>query len=195
MLPPDVTMVLKGVRAKPCHGQRIRLLRVQGSGAAHTLRGETFCKSAASMGLACFCRTCCARRRWRGTLVRSVVRNPSSFSICMVGTRMRRNNGTVLHGQAAGFLGTKHSPLMIDQDLQGNHVRVDAVSPRAEVPLLRLSSRRRLLEQVDAQRRDWEQSLDVQTLDAYQQRALSLLSAPALAKAFDLAHEAASIRE
>ena len=112
-----------------------------------------------------------------------------------VGPLMRRNNGTVLHGQAAGFLGTKHSPLMIDQDLQGSHVRVDAVSPRAEMPLLRLRSRRRLLEQVDAQRRDWEQSLDVQMLDAYQQRALSLLSAPALAKAFDLAHEAASVRE
>ena len=39
------------------------------------------------------------------------------------------------------------------------------------------------MEQVDAQRRNWEQTLDVQTLDAYQQRALSLLSAPALAKA------------
>jgi uncharacterized protein (DUF1501 family) len=85
--------------------------------------------------------------------------------------------------------------LVIDQDLQDSRVRVEAVSPRAEVPLLRLRSRRRLLDQVDAQRRTWDQTLDVQTLDAYQRRALSLLTAPALAKAFDLSSEPANLRE
>src|SRR5262249_55874172 len=34
-----------------------------------------------------------------------------------VGPLMRRNNGTVLHGQLPGFLGAKFSPLVINQDL------------------------------------------------------------------------------
>src|SRR5262245_20160232 len=33
-----------------------------------------------------------------------------------VGPLMRRNNGTVLHGQSPGFLGSSHNPLVIDQD-------------------------------------------------------------------------------
>src|SRR6266446_2732715 len=35
-----------------------------------------------------------------------------------VGPLMRRNNGTVIHGQLPGFLGTRYSPLTIDQDLR-----------------------------------------------------------------------------
>src|SRR5205807_4377092 len=70
-----------------------------------------------------------------------------------VGPLMRRNNGTVLHGQLPGFVGGKHSHLVIDQDLRGSKIRVEAVTPNAEVPLLRLKSRKHLLEQVDAQRR------------------------------------------
>src|SRR5262249_22099102 len=89
-----------------------------------------------------------------------------------VGPLMRRNNGTVLHGQSPGFLGAKHGPLVIDQDLQDGRVRIDAVTPRSEVPVLRLSSRRDLLKQVDAQRRAWEHDVDVQNFDDYQRRAL-----------------------
>ena len=104
-----------------------------------------------------------------------------------VGPLMRRNNGTVLHGQSPGFLGGKHSPLVIDQDLQGRDVRVEAVSANAQVPLLRLQGRKELLQQVDGQRLQWEQNIDVQDLDAYQQKALNLLTSPAMAKAFNLA--------
>src|SRR5438874_4261238 len=49
-----------------------------------------------------------------------------------VGPLMRRNNGTALHGQIPGFLGTRHAPLAIDQDLRATAVRVDAVSPNAD---------------------------------------------------------------
>src|SRR5436305_3166813 len=67
-----------------------------------------------------------------------------------VGPLMRRANGTVLHGQAPGFLGARHSPLVVDQDLRAADVRIEAVSPSEDVPLLRLTGRGRLLEQVDA---------------------------------------------
>src|SRR5438128_707864 len=43
-----------------------------------------------------------------------------------VGPLMRRNNGTVLHGQLPGFLGARYSPLAIDQDLRAPDVRVQA---------------------------------------------------------------------
>src|SRR5207253_9144326 len=45
-----------------------------------------------------------------------------------IGPLMRRANGTVLHGQSPGFLGGKHAPLVIDQDLRPADVRVEAVS-------------------------------------------------------------------
>jgi hypothetical protein len=111
-----------------------------------------------------------------------------------VGPLMRRNNGTVLHGQSPGFLGTRHGPLVIDQDLNGRKVRVDALAANAQVPPLRLTNRQGLLEQVDQQRRLWEQTAEVQSFDAYQQRALSLLTSPTVAVAFDLSQEPPSIR-
>ena len=112
-----------------------------------------------------------------------------------VGPLMRRNNGTVLHGQSPGFLGGSHNPLVIDQDLQPADVRVDAVSPNAEVPLLRLASRRNLLEQVDDQRRQFDRLAGVQSFDSFQQRALDLLTSTATAQAFDLSAERPELRD
>ncbi|MBI3464215.1 MAG: DUF1501 domain-containing protein [Planctomycetes bacterium] len=112
-----------------------------------------------------------------------------------VGPQMRRNNGTVLHGQLPGFLGACHNPLVVDQDLLPADVRVEAVTPDSEVPLLRVAGRRNLLEQVDAQRRLLDRASEVQSFDEFQQRALNLLTSPQTAKAFNLAEEPASLRD
>jgi hypothetical protein len=112
-----------------------------------------------------------------------------------VGPLMRRNNGTVLHGQSPGFLGARHSPLVINQDLLPANVRIEAVAPRPEVPLLRLTQRGRLLHQIDSQRRQLDQAPEVRTFDAYHRRALGLLSSSATARAFQLAAEPARVRE
>src|SRR5438105_13152607 len=112
-----------------------------------------------------------------------------------VGPLMRRNNGTVLHGQAPGFLGTKHSPLVIDQDLTPNDIRIDAVTPDLELSLDRLSGRRDLLQQVDKQRGQLEQTAQTRNLDKHQQRALNLLTSPAVGKAFQLAADPAAVRD
>jgi hypothetical protein len=108
---------------------------------------------------------------------------------------MRRNNGTVLHGQLPGFLGTRHNPLVVDQDLRPDDVRVEAVSPRTEVPVMRLEGRGRLLHQVEAQRRRLDQQADVQSFDEYHRRAMNLLSSSATARAFALAGESRAVRE
>jgi hypothetical protein len=112
-----------------------------------------------------------------------------------IGPLMRRNNGTVLHGQLPGFLGNRFGPLVIDQDLQPSDVRVSATAPSADVTPPRLSGRRSLLEQLDSQRRTLDRVAEVQGFDAYQQRVLNLLTAPATARAFDLAAEPAGVRD
>ncbi len=112
-----------------------------------------------------------------------------------VGPLMRRNNGTVLHGQVPGFLGSKHSPLVVDQDLTPDGVRVEAVAPGPDVTSLRLTGRRNILDQIDSQRRRLERTADVKTFDAFQQKALDLMTSATTAKAFDLAAEPAALRD
>ena len=112
-----------------------------------------------------------------------------------VGPLMRRANGTVLHGQIPGFLGSRCAPLTIDQDLRGRDVRVNAVSPDAGLSVDRITGRQRLLKHVDGQRRLLEQAAEARDLDGYQQRALSLLGSAATGKAFDLASEPARVRD
>ncbi|MCI0684325.1 MAG: DUF1501 domain-containing protein [Gemmataceae bacterium] len=111
-----------------------------------------------------------------------------------IGPLMRRNNGTVLHGQIPGFLGVGHSPLAIDQDLLPADVRVEAVATDADVPVMRLTDRGRLRDQVERQRRAFDRAAEMQTFDAFQRRAFALLSAPATALAFELAAEPAAVR-
>jgi hypothetical protein len=111
-----------------------------------------------------------------------------------VGPLMRRNNGTVLHGQIPGFLGVRHSPLAIDQDLLPADVRVQAVATDPTVPVMRLTDRGRLRDQVERQRRVFDRAAELQTFDAFQRRAFALLSAPATAHAFELAAETAAVR-
>jgi hypothetical protein len=112
-----------------------------------------------------------------------------------VGPLMRRNNGTVLHGQQPGFLGSRYNPLVVDQDLRSDSVRLEAVSPRGEIPPLRLSSRGRLLDQVEAQRRLLDRQAEERSFDEYHRRAMNLLSSSATGRAFALAEEPAPVRD
>jgi uncharacterized protein (DUF1501 family) len=112
-----------------------------------------------------------------------------------VGPLMRRANGTVLHGQLPGFLGTRHAPLAIDQDLRASAVRIAAVSASPELSVSRLGGRQRLLKQIDDQRRLLDQVALARSLDGYQQRAFRLLGSAETARAFDLAAEPAALRQ
>jgi hypothetical protein len=111
-----------------------------------------------------------------------------------IGPLMRRNNGTVLHGQTPGFLGPRYAPLSIDQELLPSDVRIDAVASNSNVPILRLSDRGRLLEQVEEQRRHLDRAAEVQTFDAFHRQAFNILSSPETARAFHLASEPALAR-
>lgn len=106
-----------------------------------------------------------------------------------LGPLMRRNNGTVLHGQVPGFLGHAHAPLMIDPDLKRESPQVESVSLSPDLSSIRLSQRKNLLAQIDAQQRHLASLAEVQKLNGYQQRALSILTSPKIAQACDLRKE------
>ncbi len=103
-----------------------------------------------------------------------------------LGPLMTRNNGTVLHGQSPGFLGRKHSPFIVDQDLLAPEVRINAVTPRIGVS--RMTHRRRLLAEIEAQQKVFDRAGEA-VKDSFYQRAYNLLSSSATGKAFDLAAE------
>lgn len=112
-----------------------------------------------------------------------------------IGPLMRRSNGTVLHGQVPGFLGERHSPLVVDQDLLPEDVSIEAVRSQNDVPLLRLEARRDLLRQVNQAQSALDGAAATQPLDAYYARAFDMLCSGAVAKAFDLAGEPAQTRQ
>src|SRR5439155_7435602 len=58
-----------------------------------------------------------------------------------------------------------------------------------------LQGRQRILARIDEQRRMLDQAGDLRTYDAYQQKALNLLTSSTTAKAFQLADESASMRD
>ncbi len=109
-----------------------------------------------------------------------------------LGPLMHRSNGTVLHGQLPGFLGDTHNPFIVDQDLRGEAVQVEAVEPR--IGIERLRGRQQLLASLDDQRRKLDAAA-ASELNHYRQRAFELLSSDATQRAFDLAAEPSQLRD
>jgi len=111
-----------------------------------------------------------------------------------VGPLMRRSNGTTLHGQTPGFLGTRHSSFAVDQKLRQKDVEVEAIQPVDEMTTVRLSSRQNLLQQFDQQRRILETSQSARSLNSYYDRAFRLLTSDATRRAFELKSEPEHLR-
>jgi uncharacterized protein (DUF1501 family) len=99
------------------------------------------------------------------------------------------------HGQGAGWLGPVYNPMRIDADASLSDYRVGDFALSAELTPLRTSGRQELLRTVDQQIRQLEQQASVQAMQSHYQRAFSLLAAPEVARAFDLAREPRSVRE
>jgi hypothetical protein len=129
-----------------------------------------------------------------GAVVSHIRPSPRLPTWVQVGPLMRRNNGTVLHGQLPGFLGVRDSPFAVDQDLLPSDVRVQAASSDPSVPVLRLTDRGRLRDQVESQRRELDQAAELHAFDSFHRRAFNILSSPATARAFELASEPAAVR-
>jgi hypothetical protein len=107
---------------------------------------------------------------------------------------MRRNNGTVIHGQTPGLLGEQHASFVIDQSLLAPDVKVEAVARNDDLTSLRLTARHDLLRQFDGERRRLDESAATRNLDAFYQKAFSLLSSDETRRAFELNSESPELR-
>jgi uncharacterized protein (DUF1501 family) len=103
--------------------------------------------------------------------------------------------GNLTPGQFAGFLGRQYDPLAIVQDPSSPDFDVTDLRLRPDVPAARLDDRHALLRLVDQQAKALEQSAGARALGVYQDRALGLLTSPAVHRAFDLGREPASLRD
>ncbi|HLJ12409.1 MAG TPA: DUF1501 domain-containing protein [Planctomycetaceae bacterium] len=112
-----------------------------------------------------------------------------------VGPLMRRNNGTVLHGQTPGLLGEPHASFAVDQPLTAPDVEVRAVDRNAELSSIRLSGRRHLLHEFDTQRRELEGTAAVRDFDLFYQKAFGLLASDQTRRAFALSQESPATRK
>ena len=103
--------------------------------------------------------------------------------------------GNLTPGQFAGFLGRQFDPLAIVKDPSLPDFNVAELSLPADVSPGRLADRAALLRVVDHQARALEQSAEAGGLNAYQERAVKLLTSPVVRQAFDLGREPAATRE
>jgi hypothetical protein len=99
------------------------------------------------------------------------------------------------HGQGAGLLGPLFNPLRIDADASKPDYRVGEFTPRAELDPGRARERQALLRSFDGRSRSFERHADAEAMTAHYDRAFSVLSAPAAARAFDLTREPLRVRE
>jgi uncharacterized protein (DUF1501 family) len=99
--------------------------------------------------------------------------------------------GNLTPGQFAGFLGRQYDPLAVLKDPSGPDFNVAELSLPAEVSATRLEDRAALLRQVDG----LMQTADSRAMNVYQERAVQLLTSPAVRRAFDLESEPVILRD
>jgi hypothetical protein len=103
--------------------------------------------------------------------------------------------GNLTPGQFAGFLGRQHDPLAVIKDPSQPGFDVAELSLPADVSAARLDDRHALLRHIDGQARTLERAAEARALSTHQERAVKLLTAPAVRQAFDLSGEPAALRQ
>jgi hypothetical protein len=100
----------------------------------------------------------------------------------------------VAPGQFGGLLGRAYEPLTLG-DVAQTAVAVDGLDQRPDLPPVRQSARRSLLESVERYRRQLPAERSLAEMDELYRQAYELLSAPHARQAFDLSPEPASLRD
>src|SRR3954454_4615265 len=98
-------------------------------------------------------------------------------------------------GQHAGFLGPRHDPRQITRDPNGADFKVDNLRLAEGLEVDQLRDRVALLDSVNKQRQSLLESAEGKRLTDQQNKAVSVLTSGAVAKAFDLSTESASTRD
>jgi uncharacterized protein (DUF1501 family) len=103
--------------------------------------------------------------------------------------------GNLTPGQFAGYLGRTYDPFTVLKDPCADDFNVAELSLPANMTAARLNERTALLHLVDQQSRTLQQSAEAHSLSTYQERAIRLLTSPAVHQAFDLGREPAALRQ
>ena len=104
-------------------------------------------------------------------------------------------DGSVTPGQGASFLGKAHDPFFIGQDPNSADFQLPELTLPASLPLDRLDDRRGLQQLIDAQGDLLSASGTARGIDAFYERALTMLASPVVRRAFDLSGEDPKLRD
>ncbi|MDR3634852.1 MAG: DUF1501 domain-containing protein [Isosphaeraceae bacterium] len=104
-------------------------------------------------------------------------------------------DGSVTPGQSASFLGKPYDPFFVGQDPSRAEFRLPELSLPASMPVERLDDRRSLLRLIDRQSDLLGWSDSARGIDAFNDRALGMLTSPRVKNAFDLSQEPAKLRD
>ena len=97
-------------------------------------------------------------------------------------------------GQFGGFLGREFEPLVLG-DVTEEQIALPGLTPEPEVPPVRISSRRSLLESLDQCRQELAANREMLEMSSLYRQAFELLSAPKSRAAFDLSKETDQTRD
>jgi hypothetical protein len=109
--------------------------------------------------------------------------------------QMISNANIVAVGQSAGFLGRTADPWLLTCDPSAADFQVPALELPADVPPVRLGSRRSLLQQVNRHLDDVERAGVPDRYDSQNRQAFDLLRSSRARRAFDLDREPAAVRD
>lgn len=104
-------------------------------------------------------------------------------------------DGSVTPGQHASFLGKPYDPFYVGADPNKAGFKLPELSLPASLPLERLDDRRGLLRLIDAQAARLEADPTARGLDAFYERAATMLASPRVKDAFDLSKEDPKLRD
>ena len=103
--------------------------------------------------------------------------------------------GAVTPGQNGGIIGKRYDPFCINQHPDEPDFEVGNLALPQDLNTARMAARKDLLSAFDKTRRNILTGSEIAALDAYQQRALDLITSPAAHQAFDLEAEGREMRD
>jgi hypothetical protein len=105
------------------------------------------------------------------------------------------HDGSLTPGQHASFLGKANDPLLITEDPNASDFRLPELELPAGLTPQRLENRREMLKIIDQQTELLDYSVKARGIDAAYTKALTMLTAPGVKKAFDLSAEPDAVRD
>jgi hypothetical protein len=104
-------------------------------------------------------------------------------------------DGSITPGQHASFLGKAHDPFFVNQDPNAADFGLTELSLPANLSLARLENRREVMRLIDRQSELLEYSSRARGIDDVYAKAVTMLTTPAVKKAFDLGQETPELRD